>query len=488
MLKLIDNSSYYPDEPTIKIIDTTSYTGLVKRAADDRIAAFMDTISPKKDCTYLQILAMSAGESYGPNRNMDFFPRQNLIDCHKTFETAPAHLFANHVNKNPDIAMGKVIYAFFNERMDRVELVVEVWNDRAIDLLSLLHSGEWPATSMALRTPFDTCSQCQNRATSRSTYCTHLRNDLGKMYPDGKKVYAINDGPLKMFDISWVGRPADAISAVMQKLAFVGDDEPIVSSAEMAEQEGMVEENEKTASIKKLADFIKQVDGQVIDSDSNLQALLDRIKDPDPKTVDAFHHLELDEVFNSLADLGMSPSISYLSELIARKLYGHDMKGIGEVIESIVAEKGASALSLPKESPFDMDKQASLAATFILKGYVKQASLHPDYLNDNLIPATNVGYTNTTGHIEPTPYEVYQRAQMQVPEQHMSLLKKVLTIGGMALLAKWLINKAIDDRIRQRQAVLDNSRVKIQLTKSATDYRLTQKLLKQDLVQSFSKN
>ena len=35
----------------------------------------------------------------------------------------------------------------------------------------------------------------------------HLKYELNRLYPDGRKVFAVNDQPLKFFDISIVVRP-----------------------------------------------------------------------------------------------------------------------------------------------------------------------------------------------------------------------------------------------------------------------------------------
>lgn len=73
---------------------------------------------------------------------------------------------------------------------------------------------------MACHTPFDTCSICGNKARSRNEYCSHLRNELGRILANGQKVMAINDGPLRFFDMSFVFKPADITSSVLQKVAY----------------------------------------------------------------------------------------------------------------------------------------------------------------------------------------------------------------------------------------------------------------------------
>ena len=65
---------------------------------------------------------------------------------------------------------------------------------------------------------FDVCSICGNKAKKASDYCTHIRQDKKKIYPDGKQPYMINYNPT-FFDISIVRRRADRIAYVLSKVA-----------------------------------------------------------------------------------------------------------------------------------------------------------------------------------------------------------------------------------------------------------------------------
>lgn len=65
---------------------------------------------------------------------------------------------------------------------------------------------------------FDVCSICGNKAKKASDYCTHIRHDKKKIYPDGKQPYMINYNPT-FFDISIVRRRADRIAYVLSKVA-----------------------------------------------------------------------------------------------------------------------------------------------------------------------------------------------------------------------------------------------------------------------------
>ncbi len=198
-----------------------SASGLHKEAeADERVRHFVDNFlreHKKPGKFYLHVNAMGAGEYYGSNRNGDYFPEENLLRYHKTFENG--HLFRHHQNKDPEKAIGKVLMSIYNPRMHRVELVVEADKQLAADVESRIAEGDMPWTSMATKTPYDTCSVCGNQATSRMEYCDHLSSHMNELLPNGHKVYAINDGPLRFFDISLVVKPADPTSGILEKVA-----------------------------------------------------------------------------------------------------------------------------------------------------------------------------------------------------------------------------------------------------------------------------
>lgn len=496
MLKLIEIGTEEFGEPSIKVIDDWSGHGLVKAAADSRISNFVSNLIPEPDKVYLHILAMGAGEFYGSNRNADYFPENNLIDYHKTFETSPAHVFRNHINKNPEIALGKVICAVYNERMHRVELVVWIDKEKGYDVVQRLERGEFPATSMACKTPYDVCSICGNKAHTRQEYCDHLTGQLGRIYPDGRKVMAYNTAPLKFFDISIVVRPADVTSSILQKVA---SEEAVSGSAELAEVEGLTE---KVAAHKKLSELVKEIEeGNVVDYSDSLNEILAKVKDPHEAAIPALAHHDLGDVFSTMAHLGISPSLGYLAEIIGHKLVGHEAKGIGDLVEGFVGKKGVNELLLGDKSfgdfkdpnPYVIDilmpsvKQASLLAPVVI-GRSSQPYIDIPY--DGLIQATNVGYTGSGPYVEETPVEKFNRLYGH-PDSHkpgglLHMIKTLIAIGGAALAAKWYITNAIEKKFQEQQANYNNG-VKIVLVKHASEYRSTYHLAKCEMIRILNK-
>jgi len=196
------------------------------------VLKFKQMLEPEPDKTYVHILALGAGDYYGPNLNNDHFPWAGLSHDHsstphpylhgyKTFLNA--HSFAHHVNKDPAKSYGDVILSTLNHKMKRVELVVAIDHERCEknggrSILQKIHDGEYPSTSMGCRVPYDVCSICENKARFRSEYCEHMRQMPGKIMRDGRKVFVYNHYP-RFFDISFVFIGADRTSFVLEKIA-----------------------------------------------------------------------------------------------------------------------------------------------------------------------------------------------------------------------------------------------------------------------------
>jgi hypothetical protein len=497
MLKLIETGPDYFGEPSVKIIDDWSAEGLLKSAADSQVTEYIRKLTPEPGKLYLHVLAMGAGEYYGANRNSDYFPEENLKQYHKTFEET-GYIFRHHINKDITKAIGKVLFSVYNDRMHRVELILWVDKSKAGDIVERVESGEYPPTSMACRTPYDVCSICGNKARTRQEYCEHLTTELGRMYPDGRKVMAMNVAPLKFIDNSFVVRPADPTAAVMQKVASHGPS-PIVSSAELAEIEGLTE---KTAAHNKLSELVKEIEGNIVDYDTNLDSILEKVKDPLHSSIPALAQHDLVEVFSTMAHLGMTPSLRFLADLIGHKIVGPDAHGIGELVEGYIGSNGVQEMLMGDKS-FGEPTSPNRHIVDILSPSIKQASLFPNEIINrsasepilraavgSFVKGTNVGYIGNGPHVEETPVERFNRL-VGAPEAHKSsgilgMIKSLIVIGGAALAAKWYITNAIEKKMQEAQAN-SNHGVKIVLVKAANDYRSTYRLAKSAMVKSLRK-
>lgn len=187
------------------------------KAQSDDVASFLNTFSPDSGFVYLHVIAMGAGEYYGCNINGDYFPERDLIARHNTFVTN-AKVFKEHDNKPYSPDYGHVAFSWYNPKMHRVELILAVDKIKGKEFIDRQARGEQLEVSMGCKVAYDVCSICGNKAKKASDYCTHIRHDKKKIYPDGKQPYMINYNPT-FFDISIVRRRADRIAYVLSKVA-----------------------------------------------------------------------------------------------------------------------------------------------------------------------------------------------------------------------------------------------------------------------------
>lgn len=489
MDKLLDSQSFFQeDEMQVRLLFQED-GGLTKEAAAAEIDDFVKAIKPREGFFYLHINAMGAGEWYGSNRNGDYFPESQLIKWHKTFETSPAHVFRHHVNKDPAIAIGKVIFSYYNPRMHRVELVAEVDKTKASAEYSRIMAGDFPMTSMACHTPFDVCSVCGNKATSRSMYCEHLNNHLNELLPDGRKVMSLNVGPLKFFDISIVIRPADVTSSVLQKVA---SDVSAIGSVEQAEMEGVQFEGRvKSASLKKIAvekvaDLIKHIEGETVAGAENLDTILDRVVDPDMDIIPVLCQYSVEDLANAFAELGISPSLEFLATLLVSKGAGHEHSHLGVEAIKILLEMGPEALTQEHFIlvPQVEEKEANPLLVKLLTKFIEGSSLAPSVVEKRAAtyvmppPTRPTGYTN----FEPGRKPI-EKPVIAAPVEQPSGLKLLLTVAGSALVLKYVINSLVQSKLEKAQSWLKSS-VGNSFTKSAS---ITAKLMNSSVEREFAK-
>lgn len=468
MLKVISPFEY-PGEANIS---TLFSTGLEKKAAYGEIEEFCSTLTPKEGYTYLHILAMGSAEYWGHNRNCDSFPEENLIKYHKTFETTPAMLYRNHINKDPSRSYGKVIFACYNMGMHRVELICECQNELVEDINQEIRLGKFPATSMATKTPSDRCSICGNRARTRQEYCTHLQNELGRLYPDGRRVVAINDDALIFFDISKVVRPADVTSSVLVKVA----QEVVTSSAELAEIDGLFD---KTAELKKMSEFIKEIEGTVVSSSAVEDKILEHTKDLPTGLIPGLAQFSLTDILHALVESKISPSIKFLSELLAHKQLGEGYEGIGSLVEEYLPSLGQD-VSLPdfsKKLEPGTDNKGFLVA--MLRPYLHDSSLDSGMVEKR---ASNIGYSGNGPKIEEHPTTPFAEGPFY---ESPSLAKILVTLGVGSLLAKHYITSEIAKQLNAKKSLTNSDNgVKIIFIKSANDAKVSVHLAKRSLLKS----
>ena len=318
----LDELSRY-GEPTIQLVQPHEYNRLYHVKAASEALDYIKNVKPQDGRTIILVLAMTAGEFYGPNRNGDAWPERPLqvgstkIDenqvlpvHYRSFET-DANIFRHHVNKDPEKRVGDVLKAFYNWPMHRVELLLSLINDKAQDIVERIERGEFPAVSMGCKVKYDVCSICGNRARNRREYCDDAKYRLGDFLPNGKRIFVWNPSP-RFFDISMVRRPADKLGYMMKKVAEAVPD--IRSSAILGEY--VENASRKVAGLQKLSIIHKILRGMVgaaKDEDGRLQRfgadlarpMAEKMPPIDDETIRSLLRYRPAEVLATLSSMGI---------------------------------------------------------------------------------------------------------------------------------------------------------------------------------------
>lgn len=199
-----------------KIYDVDSTEELEKVASDD--ISFPEGVEYDPDFLYLWVRIVSAGEYYGPNKNADFFPEDELIAFYESFREA--HPFKNHENKKIESAIGKIITVRWNPQMKCVEVLKAIDRKRAPEIVRGYQKGYLTDVSMGCKVPYTVCSVCGNKARRRSEFCDHVKKYRNQTLGNGERVYEINYKP-KFHDSSTVLNGAERVAK-----AFFIIDEP----------------------------------------------------------------------------------------------------------------------------------------------------------------------------------------------------------------------------------------------------------------------
>ncbi|MBT7928987.1 hypothetical protein HN682_03605 [Candidatus Peregrinibacteria bacterium] len=266
------------------------------------ILEYIKLIEKKIDKTYALVNALSAGEFYGSNRNGDYFPENALQAYHKTFE-AMGHVYKHHVNKDPRKSFGKVVFSHYNPKMHRVELIIELDNSRASDIIEKANKSISDVkVSMGCKVPYDVCSICGNKAKRTRDYCEHLTTKMGKILDDGRRVYAVNTMP-KFFDLSVVTIPADRTAGFLAKVASsVSIETEVIPSAVLAEQLLKEGDLESQAEIKK--EIVAKIDGL---SEDPKKLVLKSQKAMPKELLEKLSEYPINEVYSTLMGLCIFP-------------------------------------------------------------------------------------------------------------------------------------------------------------------------------------
>ena len=371
-------------EPRVIVLNGTNHiktaSGTTKYASS--AIEYVNNIEPEDGYTYVLVIAMSAGEFYGCNRNGDAFAEkpipgiveegETLKDHYKTFEQY-AKVYRHHINKDPTKAIGDVIKAFYNDKMHRVELLLKLDNEKAKDIVTRLNNGEYPAVSMGCKIKYDVCSRkgCHNKARTRAEYCQHAMFNMTKVDPHtGEQNFVWNPSP-KLFDISFVIKPADKIGFTMKKVAGLA--EPVVPSSTYAEEAELLQKSAEEFS--KLSELDKYIRGFVTkikpskEMEHIKQEILPRVLNgmesmPEP-VCKLFSKLPMGELISSLNSQGIHPT--------------------GKEIITITAYK----FNVPKSVRIKIIRRSNMLSPASLNLFRFYPEIIPAFLNPDWLPTPN---------------------------------------------------------------------------------------------------
>lgn len=389
MDKLLIYSGYDTAGPHIFPVELGQRNGHIKLATEMHpvIAKYIADAKSIPGKSQLLIDAMGSGEFWGSNRNGDYFPEEQLNHNgddygYRTFMRY-AYPFRHHVNKDPKKAYGdKVILSVYLPSMHRVQLIVAVHDDRCEDILGRVDNGDYPDVSMGCRVPYDQCSICGNRAKNRGQYCDHLKYQMNRMLPDGRRVMAVNWHP-KFFDISFVNVGAEKASHVLMKVAQ--ESGRGVSSAELGEAYYRPKSRSyfKRASVKKQGDISKRVPlvatnvEKVVDSAPAVKRLERPISEGTLNTLAKF---PVSDVFSTLAFMGIDPRPEEFQKII---LIRSGQSDVAEDLSrrNIVFDENACGPSPDAPKVLDISVgNVNEKVAHIMRPYLKDRSCFSGYL------------------------------------------------------------------------------------------------------------
>jgi len=306
---------------------------------------------PDKDHFMVHLIAMGDGETYGQNRNGDFWPKEANSKYHDTF-VKKGHFFREHNNRDPKEAIGSVKASAYNPDMARIELVIHGDKNKAEEEYELAKEGKALSFSMSARVPYDICNVCDNKATKSANYCDHLKGRMNQYIPEFQKfAYAINDKPT-FFDISRVANPADRIAhyldyAFSDELQKAASQAPnIIFSDELAKAEGVClpkvagySDNRRQNILESLAQTEEYIDSVFTGKDIARDDKYNFVKyasanifdseDITDEELSAMRAIEPGTLFRKLASkrsvMPFKTFVSYITDKSAKQVEGSDM-------------------------------------------------------------------------------------------------------------------------------------------------------------------
>lgn len=327
MIKLfdsnIDQENFLAENIDSKSFVKTAVAKDLPKEVDEAIKG----LARREHHKYVLLSAMGDGETWGSNKNADYFPTEALLGIqrphekinkdkgprprHETFEDA--HFFHHHRNKiemHPHF--GYVAKSVWFPRMHTVLLLVGVDAKKDPQTADEIERGILHAFSMGARLPWDECSICKNKAKKRSEYCECLRLRPNKVLDDGRKVFSYNREP-NFFDISKVTKPAFEAGHALMKVA---SEYSSILSVDIAEEYMLIDpfdtETFEHPFIKQASVYSRHM-VEAVEAVSNSEAALE------PSELRPLIKYDFPEIWGQFASAGIIPTPAEFAFIILAK-------------------------------------------------------------------------------------------------------------------------------------------------------------------------
>lgn len=177
---------------------------------------FREICAKSDDRLAIVTRAISAYETWGPNKNGDAFEREQLEKYHKTFFLKP-HLW-DHKLEIPYVR-GIIADSHWNADKDYVETLILIDRETFPKYAREVEKGIINSFSMGVEVKKAICSICGNVAQTPADLCADVQRYKG-LYVQGKKCFEFNRD-LNFIEQSAVASPADPDSHTLFILAKV---------------------------------------------------------------------------------------------------------------------------------------------------------------------------------------------------------------------------------------------------------------------------
>lgn len=199
------------------------YDARVKSASSEVITKeILNRFKPDKDHVAVHMIMLGDEEGFGFNKNADSFSKLACQTYFNTFVTN-GHMYREHRHKSPELKIGDIKYAAYNEKQHRIETLGWYNRHKAEDICESIKSGASRAFSMSCRVDGDCCTCCDHFAKSPADYCENMKERPGQYISRIQKYASVRNPRPIFFDASDVKNNADR-TALYLSYRF-GDDE-----------------------------------------------------------------------------------------------------------------------------------------------------------------------------------------------------------------------------------------------------------------------